>query len=1032
MKRTMSSIHKRINNDSDSPGVRQRSKRPRQEIFEQPSIHVGHAEAYGDARMMTTGPVRENHTIYENYNIKGDYHAGPSPSFVGERPALSAGQQQTRQGALDILSADEKKKLIELLYFDRVDERLTTIKKRQRDTCKWLLKNKDYCRWQNLEKLGGADGFFWLRGNPGTGKSIAMKFLFQTLECKFRKQENKVLVSFFFYARGASMERSTFGLYRSLLYALFSGDTSLDIAFDKCYKRPTWLRILTKGKWEKSDEQLLKELLGKVVASIVKKKKQLYCFVDALDECPQLEVNSMIKYFENLASRVDDGNFRICFSSRHYPAISIRTELKLTLEKEASHRKDIATYIQSQLYLGEDISEGTLTEIKAEILEKSAGIFLWVNLVVCRLNQVAQEDGRVEAIRGALRNIPTVDKETPIDHGERALYGFFRDIIQKDNKNLDKLVRICHLIYCARRPLTPQELHVALQEEYDEPFDHDQDNPTILAKEILRYSKGFAETTVGAKPTVQFIHETVREFLGDGGLKALDHVTVGPSIDSAGHELFKEICLRQIKAPVEKRLDFITRYLEKGRDPKTGLINFRSRIVKLSANEKESFLIQASKHFPLLRYAVENILSHANESKYLDNAQGPFLQHFPLESWVPLYNLFSTDLRPQFSGSKTPLLHILAYLNCTQLVREPSVAREEYSKISTGEMISTPLACAIYKGYLDTARVLVGVEPLSTDAESRQPSRVFHSLKETLLIWLVRLGDQSLAAHVLQDSNCDPVQLKPFQWPIRSVFGPVEISERMLELLIMHRKLEGFPLPESGFEFIKDHATIAERTLPCIDNILSIDPTLLTRRCWGRATMWEYTKGHNCKLLQELFWKHSGADKDALNRCLHAAAHKGQLDLVKIALDRGADISHRDEQGRSVLHCAANDSGGGFNETIQYLLDTNPNLVDVTDAEGLTPLQSSGFTLSDNATMKFLSKGADPNTEIWCQHCACNEKHQLPLVTICALRGLVWTLEALLCDKRCDPNAPDVFGRAPLTYCFAFHPEVGSPFSSIS
>lgn len=309
---------KRHNNDPDSRDVRHRPKRRRRETPEASNVHVNCAQASGDSRMLT-GTVN-GHVIH------GNYIASANVPSVDRESTYSTAQQTAPQNASDVLSIEEKQNLISLLRFDQLDARLTTVKREQPKTCVWLLKRKDYRRWINSDILDGADGFFWIRGNPGTGKSIAMKFLCQKLESKFRKQPNKIVVSFFFNARGASLEKSTLGLYRSLLYTLFSRDSSLDKAFDKCYKRTTWLRILHQSMWEPPDEQLLKELFERVVHSLTKKKKRLYCFVDALDECPMREVSSMITYFENLSSRVDSGNFRICFSSRHYPQISIRTQ----------------------------------------------------------------------------------------------------------------------------------------------------------------------------------------------------------------------------------------------------------------------------------------------------------------------------------------------------------------------------------------------------------------------------------------------------------------------------------------------------------------------------------------------------------------------------------------------------------------------------------------------------------------------------------------------------------------------------------
>jgi len=73
----------------------------------------------------------------------------------------------------------------------------------------------------------------------------------------------------------------------------------------------------------------------------------------------------------------------ICFSSRHYPHITIKKGTELTLEDEIGHKEDIQLYIAAKLRLKNTKAAQTL---QAEILEKSSLIFLWVVLVVDILN----------------------------------------------------------------------------------------------------------------------------------------------------------------------------------------------------------------------------------------------------------------------------------------------------------------------------------------------------------------------------------------------------------------------------------------------------------------------------------------------------------------------------------------------------------------------------------------------------------------------------------------------------------------------
>lgn len=185
----------------------------------------------------------------------------------------------------------------------------------------------------DLNHFHAENGFFWIRGNTGTGKSIAMKFLFQ----KLKTSREEFVLSFFFNARGRDLEKSALGLYRSLLFGILSSDPSLLVVFDHC-SRGQCLSILS-GEWEQKHERLLQELYENAVDLLAERKKRLYCYVDALDECPEHQIQEMVTYFEDVMTEGKSRNIRVCFSSRHYPRISIRTKSVCPLHSKAEIRQ---------------------------------------------------------------------------------------------------------------------------------------------------------------------------------------------------------------------------------------------------------------------------------------------------------------------------------------------------------------------------------------------------------------------------------------------------------------------------------------------------------------------------------------------------------------------------------------------------------------------------------------------------------------------------------------------------------------------
>lgn len=268
---------------------------------------------------MLNGNVRGD--IYHgNVNVTNHFNAHQTPGDP------DPDDPDTHHNFSSVLSDSEKQDLFHKLYFPQLDGRLMNLRTARKRTCEWLLRRKDYQDWVDMDPnhLHAENGFFWIRGNPGTGKSIAMKFLFQKMQSRLKMSRDELVLSFFFNARGSDLEKSTLGLYRSLLFGLLSSDPSLLVVFDHC-SRGQCLSILS-GDWEQKHERLLQDLYENAVDLLAERKKRLYCYVDALDECPEHQIQEMVTYFEDIMTEEKSRNIRVCFSSRHYPRINIKTK----------------------------------------------------------------------------------------------------------------------------------------------------------------------------------------------------------------------------------------------------------------------------------------------------------------------------------------------------------------------------------------------------------------------------------------------------------------------------------------------------------------------------------------------------------------------------------------------------------------------------------------------------------------------------------------------------------------------------------
>ncbi|PGH13977.1 hypothetical protein AJ80_06117 [Polytolypa hystricis UAMH7299] len=285
-------------------------------------------------------------------------------------------------------------KYLKSLEFEQIEARHATIKNAHYETCKWLLGKSEYQDWRDINKLAKHRGLMWIKGKPGTGKSTLMKFAYASVK---NTMKDATAISFFFNARGNILERSTEGMFRSLLLQLLEAHPELHSVFDTLA-----LAARVKVDTQHWDIKVLKTLFYEVIKHL--RQKNVTCFIDALDECAEDQTRGMLRSFEHLMEFTTSSGikFHVLFSSRHYPHISIEKGIELILEGQEGHEQDIAKYLHRELRLGKD---ELAKEINEEITKRASGIFLWVVLAVGILNKEFDR-GRMHGLRKRLNEIP--------------------------------------------------------------------------------------------------------------------------------------------------------------------------------------------------------------------------------------------------------------------------------------------------------------------------------------------------------------------------------------------------------------------------------------------------------------------------------------------------------------------------------------------------------------------------------------------------------------------------------------------------
>ena len=542
------------------------------------------------------------------------------------------------------------------------------------NTCGWILEHRNYLNW-----LGEHRGLLWIRGNPGAGKSTLLRHTFKQQET----QEDLIVVSFFFHGRGAKIQKSLLGLFRSLIYQILQRIPKLLLSFHSLYKD----KCETQGKVGEKWDWQLRELqdLFKIYVTDAAKIYPIYIFVDALDECGDEIANDFVEFFQRLMRELPHtkASLRICFSCRHYPLMDLKNGLQIIVE--AGNQGDIETYIRSKLESG--IQDRTKSKILQEdILERSSGVFQWVVLVVHQVLALYQKGQSLRFIQKRLIAIPT------------ELNDLYQELLQSiDDIEKPQTLQLLQWICFALRPLSLTELRFALIADVETPYtslaecqnaEEFAETDEEMEKKVIDLSRGLAEVKeYDDSEIVQFIHQSVIDYLIQRGLETLTNTTSPNSVIGSAHFRLSRSCIRYIA-------------MEE---------------MYLSKDQTEDNL---SRKFPFLRYAVDSWIPHAEIVEKEHISQRDLLKYFwlsprdTLQIWAEI-NLKFTHNHPQ----DTTILHIASQYNfCDLLIAILDI--NDVAADSKDGWGQTPLHLAAENGHEMVVKLLLMREDVTVNSKN--------------------------------------------------------------------------------------------------------------------------------------------------------------------------------------------------------------------------------------------------------------------------------------------------------------------------
>lgn len=784
-----------------------------------------------------------------------------------------------------------------------------------------------------------------------------MKCIFEYLE----RSPDCTVVAFFFNARGNALEHSVEGCYRSLLLQILERIPRLRTSFQIT-------NFPTEGQhWEAA---VVRAHLREAVLHL--QGQPLVLMIDALDECEPQEMRTLVYFLNSLAASTgpDSVSFNICLASRHYPNISIRLCENFILETHDAHTQDIYKYVQENLHVELETHRHTLLE---PIMQRSRGVFMWIVLVIRRLNERFEEGATLQRLLSEIYALPG-DLDALI---QKIILDGASDPCLLPTLLYTLAPAPCQILSHARTEFCSAVLFAAgrLSSPHLQSCMVDLQDHHATQRFILQSSKGLVEVHgfVGDRANMHFIHESVRQHILNGGLAVL-HPDLDHNVIPRSHMILADWCQDYL------RCDFWTA-MDLPIDQYSGATARSNLEVEAALNRKWTISDN-----PLLSYIDDETFNHL-EAAYLGGALDlKRLRTFPLHRWINMANsrydrsprgraLFMSTASLVYVGlhrildpdSHGIISGLLERHPMNPNVPEVALREEidqEFSEMLFGSSLDqpcgrafgTPLALAAHKGFsffidmlLDcganvnvcgdgSALSLRPVEQASRDHNSVVTGFVD---RETFALW---------ASSPLTIACCEDYQLSAAR-----------------ALLTRGANINMYSGPwNNPLGTALNHNCLATAEL-LVD--YGADVNLEDDRGFNIALRAAFRSHHfsyhfrtwgNDGILEMLFRRGAHDKLAALNVYFHEAAVLGRVVAIKLLVQAGADPQCKNKQGCTALYALAESSDTPFktNTAAALLLDLGVD-INTTGGQYDTALIAASFNGKAELVECLLEHGVD-------------------------------------------------------------------------
>ena len=329
---------------------------------------------------------------------------------VGAREIKEHITNELQQCQRDLADEQYCQRFLDSLWYPEIHRRQETVGEAHQKTFQWIYEpngfDKSAPRWDSIVQwFEQGKGIYWISGKAGSGKSTLMNYICQdnrtSESLRLWSGAKEVLTPrFFFWNAGSTLEKSSEGLLRSLLYQILQKypdlitstcDDQANIELsDDCQRNHQQLTAWTEHRLHTNFQNVMR---------VAQKLCHMCIFIDGLDEISG-DPNLLIEMIKSVHS----GTVKVCLSSRPDRSYTDAFESCTKLRLQDLTEPDIRTYVQDKLQIE---SAHDVSKVLDSVVSKANGVFIWVQLVVKTLVNGLQNDDSLEQLQIRVESIPS-------------------------------------------------------------------------------------------------------------------------------------------------------------------------------------------------------------------------------------------------------------------------------------------------------------------------------------------------------------------------------------------------------------------------------------------------------------------------------------------------------------------------------------------------------------------------------------------------------------------------------------------------